>query len=314
MNTVASAHTADQIAALYTTADAEFKQAVDDRVYKAAEAASLVDANGDIDVELIVDRAYQELKTKHVVNIDSGNDDRYDPATSSTKEELAAKVFTAGPTAADAELNAVEKKAYEKCLALVWNHTVPTQRGRIQKRLEADKLLLVRGNVYRNGNTIETGVFVTKHPELVLREYLGPRLEKLRKLTEALEGDYELALERDKSLEGPMRAAIEAAVAEAAAKLPVAALGSGGANGQKAIVKVGDGLAGAPRRASTRLPGFDHGHQQHQVDARHPHRDDPREPRHHAREAALDHRAAVGRRGPGAHPPLAGRAHRAGQR
>jgi len=237
MSNVVMAHSADEIAANYTAADAEFKQAVEDRVYRAADEAGLLDANGDINVDLIAARAYQELKTKHVVNIDSDNDDRYDPATSSTKEELAAAVFAAGPTAADAERNAVEKKAYDRCLALVWNHTVPSQRGRVQKRLEADKLLLVRGNVYRSGNTIEMGVFVTKNPELVLREYLGPRLEKLRKLTEALEGDFDLALKRDKSLEAPMRAAIEDAIVEAAAKLPVSLLGPKSSNSQKVLEK-----------------------------------------------------------------------------
>lgn len=237
MSNAVVALSADEIAANYTTADAEFKQAVEDRVHRAADEAGLLDAEGHIDIELITERAYQELKTKHVVNIDSGNDDRYDPATSSTKEELATAVFTAGPTAADAERNAVEKKAYDRCQALVWNHTVPSRRGRVQKRLEADKLLLVRGNVYRNGNTIEMGVFVTRNPELVLREYLGPRLEKLRKLTEALEGDFDLALERDKSLEAPMRAAIENAIVEAAARLPVSLLGLKGGNDQKALDK-----------------------------------------------------------------------------
>lgn len=237
MRTVPSAQTAEQIADQYTAADAEFKQAVEDRFYEAADAAGLLDENGDIDVELIVARAYETLKTKHVANIEPGNDDRFSPATSSTKEELAAAVFTAGPTAADAERNAIEKKAYDKCLATVWNHTVPTERGRVQKRLDADKLLLVRGKVYRNGNTIESGVFVTTNAELVLREYLGPRLEKLRKLTEALESDFELATERDKALAGPMRAAIQAAITEAAAKLPIASLDSGSYNGQKALSK-----------------------------------------------------------------------------
>lgn len=235
MSNVVPTHSVDQIAANYTSADTEFKQAVEERVHRAADESGLLDGNGEIDVDLIVDRAYDELKTKNVVNIDSGQDDRYDPETSSTKEELAGAVFTAGPTTASAELNAVEKKAYDRCLALVWNHTVTSPRGRVQKRLAADKLLLVRGRVYRNGNTIETGVYVTKNPELILREYLGPRLEKLRKVTEALEGDFDLALERDKSLEGPMRAAIEAAVVEAAAKLPVPQIGSGGTNGQKAL-------------------------------------------------------------------------------
>jgi hypothetical protein len=237
VNTVASAQTADQIAARYTAADAEFNQAVEDLVYKYAGDSGLLDDNGDLDIDLIVDRAYEELKVKEVVNIEPGNDDRYEPATSSTKEELAAAVFTAGPTAADAERNAVERKAYDRCLSLVWNHTVTTRRGRVQNQLEADRLLLVRGRVYRNGNTIETGIFVTKNPELVVREYLGPRLEKLRKLSEALEDDYELALVRDQALEAPMRAAIEAAVAEASARLPVATIGSGSTNGQKALDK-----------------------------------------------------------------------------
>lgn len=237
MTSVASVDATDRIAASFTAADAEFKQAVDDIVYQAAESAGLLDEYGEIDPDIIAERAYNELRTKVVVNIEPGNDDRYDPATSSTKEELAGAVFTAGPTAADAERNAVVRKAYEKCLSLVWNHTVPTKRGRIQNRLEPEKLLLVRGKVYRNGNTIETGVFVTKHPELVVREYLEPRLEKLRKVSDALEADFKLAFERDPSLEEPMRTAIEAAVTEATAKLPVAALGTGAANGQKALRK-----------------------------------------------------------------------------
>jgi hypothetical protein len=231
----ANAVDSDQISANYTAADQEFKEAVDYRVNLAAERAGLLDAQGNIDVEEIVERAYQEIKTKQVVHIDGANDDRYDPATSSTKEELAAAVFTAGPSASDAERNAVERKVYDRCLSLVWSHTVPTQRGRLQQRLEADKLLLVRGRVYRNANTIDSGVFVTNNPELVLREYLGPRLDKLRKLTEALEGDFDLASERDKSLEGPMRMAIEAAVSQATANLPLGQLGSGSGKGSKAL-------------------------------------------------------------------------------
>lgn len=237
MTDMATALSADAIAAKYTAADAEFKEAVERRVLEAVDGAGLLDAEDEVDTELLVERIYQELKTREVVHIESDNDDRYDPETSSTKEELAAAILTAGPTAADAELNTVEKKAYDRCLSLVWNHTVTSSRGRVQKRLAADKLLLVRGRVYRNGNTIENGVFVTKHPELVLREYLGPHLEKLRKITEALEGDFDLAIERDKLLEAPMRAAIEAAVVEAAAKLPVSLLGSGSGNGQKALEK-----------------------------------------------------------------------------
>jgi len=235
LSNLTSALSADQIAANYSAADAEFKQAVEDRVNRAADEAGLLDDEGSIDPDLIEERAYQEIKTKHVVSIDEGNDDRYDPATSSSKQELAAAVFTAGPTPADAERNAVEKKAYEKCLSLVWNHTVMSSRGRIQKRLAAEKLLLVRGNVYRNGNTIEAGVFVTRNPELILREYLGPRIDKWRKEAEALKADFDLAVERDKSLAGPLQAAIEAGLAEAHAKLPAGSIGSGQASATKAL-------------------------------------------------------------------------------
>jgi hypothetical protein len=219
----------------YTAVDQEFKEAVQYGIERAAEAADLVTVDGEIDVDEIVERAYQEIKTKQVVNIEPGNDDRFSPKKSSTKEELATAVFTAGPTAADAEKNAVERKVYDRCLGLVWNHTVMTGRGRIQQRLDADKLLLVRGRVYRSGNTIDSGVFVTKNPEIVLREYLGPRLENLRKVAAALESDFGLALERDKSLEGPMQAAIESAVTQAVANLPVKQLGSGAPKGTKAL-------------------------------------------------------------------------------
>jgi hypothetical protein len=233
--TVSQIADTDLISDKYSAADQEFKQAVEYGVEKAADASGLLTADGEIDIDEIVERAYQEIKTKQVVNIDSGNDDRFSPKKSSTKEELAKAVFNAGPTAADAEKNAVERKVYERCLTMVWNHTVMTERGRIQKRLDADKLLLIRGRVYRSGNTIETGVFVTKNPEIVLREYLGPRLDSLRKLTSALRGDFDLALGRDKALEGPMQAAIEAAVSQAEASLPVKQLGSGVAGATKTL-------------------------------------------------------------------------------
>lgn len=237
MSTGTTAYTADQIVQRYTTASAEFKQAWEDRFYRAADEAGLLDGNGDLDPNKVLDRSYSEVRTKLVTHIEPGNDDRYSPHTSSTKEELAAAVFTAGPTPADAETNAIEKKAYEKCLSTVWNLTVQSGRGRIQKRLDADRLLLVRGKVYRNGNTIKDGVYVTLHPELVVREFLGPRFDALRKLTEALDDDFELAVQRDPSLEAPMRAAIEASVLEAATRLAVAAIGSGESNGKKALGK-----------------------------------------------------------------------------
>jgi hypothetical protein len=223
MSTLSAEHLADsgKISASYDAADQEFKEAVKYRVDRLAEAAGLLDAEAKLDPEVITERAYKELKTKQVVSIERGKDDRFDPKKSSSKEELAAVVFRGHLSAADSDGNAVEARAYDRCIAIVWAYTVPTRRGRVQQRLEADKLLLVRGRVYRNGNKVDSGVFVTKNPELVLREYLDPRLEALRKLSEELEGDFSLALEREKSLEGPMKAAIQAAISQATATLPV---------------------------------------------------------------------------------------------
>jgi len=89
--------------------------------------------------------------------------------------------------------------------------------------------------VYRNGNTIKDGIYVSTHQEIVLREFIGPHLAKIRKLSDALEADYEMAAERSPALAAPMRAAIEAAMVEVTATLPVPTLGSGDSNGRKAL-------------------------------------------------------------------------------
>lgn len=231
---VASAQSADEIAANKQTADEQFAEAVERRFMRAHYDAGLIDEDGNVDKEKIAQQVYDELRTKRVVQI-GAEDDRYDPATSSTKDELTAAIFVNGPTIADAEQNEVERKAYEKCQAAVWNLTQPGARGHVQQRLEADKLLLVRGKVFRSGNPILTGIYVSTEEEIVLREFLGPRLDKLRKLADALENDYKMATERAPALGGAMHAAIEAAMTETTAKLAVAALGSGEANGRKAL-------------------------------------------------------------------------------
>ncbi len=228
-----SVHTTDDIAAAKRAADEQFFEAVEDGFQQAVVGAGLDDGDGNLNKELVVERVYEVLKNKRVVDIGPEHDDRYYPQTSSTKDELTVDIFTAGPTLAQSEENAVVKKVYEKCQGVVWDLAAPRQRGRVQQRLEADKLLLVRGKVFRNGNPISTGVYVSTQEEIVLREFIGPHLEKLRKLTEVIEEDYKMATERSGALEAPIRMAIEAAMAEATAKLPSAALGAAGE--QKAL-------------------------------------------------------------------------------
>jgi len=235
VTTPISSASADSIIASKHLADEQFDDAVNAGFQQAIVDADLADADGNLDKDFVADKVYEELKTKHVVEIGK-KDDRYDPATSSTKDELTAAIFTAGPTAAEAEKDEIVQRIYEKCQSVVWNLTAPSRRGRVQQRLDADKLLLVRGKVYRNGNPIPTGLYVSTHEEVVLREFMGPRLDKLRKMTDAIEDDFKMATERSAALEAPLRAAIEAAMAEAVAKLPVAVLGTG-SNGQKALGK-----------------------------------------------------------------------------
>ena len=236
MSDVASVHSTDLIAARHTAADAEFKEAVDDIVYKAAEAAGLVDDDGEISIDTIVDRAYDELKTKIVVSIEPGNDDRYDPATSSTKEELAAAVFTAGPTAAQAERSAREEGVREVPFAGLEPHGYDQARAHPESPGGPEAPGRARQGVPQRQHDRDRRV---RHEEPRARAARVPRPApgEVRKITEALEADFDLALERDQMLEGPMCAAIEAAVAEAAARLPVAALSAGSANGQKTIGK-----------------------------------------------------------------------------
>jgi hypothetical protein len=227
--------TVDEIVARKQAANKEFDDAVQERFIEAADAAGLLDERDELDDELVAQRVYQELKSKRVVNIDPGNDDRRDPTSSSTKDELTAAIFTAGPTALDAERDDVERAVYAKCVSAVWNPTQTGKRGRVQKMFDSDSLILVRGKVFREPNPIKDGIYVSTHEEIVMREFWGPRLDRLRKLASALEDDYEMVKERVPALDAPMRAAIEAAFVEATAKLPVPTLGTG--DGQKAIGK-----------------------------------------------------------------------------
>jgi hypothetical protein len=224
----------DNLAAKHQAVEAEYKTAVTDALLAYAAKADLVDEDGNLDPDVLEDRLYEELRGKHVREIDEP-DDRGDPTTSSSKTELTEAMFKAGPTAKDAEKSQFLKDVWAMASTAVWDLTRPGRRGRVQKRLESDRLLLIRGKVYRNGNAISTGVYVSTHSELVTREYQGPRLARLRNLIDAIQDDYEYATEIDKSLAAPMAEAIEQVVSEAIAKLPVNALGKGSGNGNKAL-------------------------------------------------------------------------------
>jgi hypothetical protein len=231
-----SALSADEITANKMYADNEFAEAVDSKFLAiAGEAGVLVE--GKLDKKIVAKLVYGLVRTKHVVTIEPENDDRRDPTKSTSKEELAAEIFATMPTGSAADLNGIDAAVRGRCLDAVWDVTQTGERGAVQKLLRADNLILIRGTVFRGTLTVSSGLYVSTHVEVVLREFLAPRLERLRKLTEAIKSDYDLATDRSSELAGPMKDAIEAALVEATAKLPVATLGTGGSNGQKALGK-----------------------------------------------------------------------------
>jgi hypothetical protein len=237
MNTTNPLVSTDEIAAKKQAADEQFSQAVEARFLEIAAEADVITDDGELDKKRTAKKVYEVLRKKHVVDIEPGKDDRRDPNKSSSKEELGTAIFPTMPSASAADTNLVEAKVRDRCLGAVWNVTQTGERGQVQKLLRADNLILIRGPVFRNSLTVSDGIYVSTHQEIVIREFLAPRLDKLRKLTEAIEGDYEMATERAPELAGPMRTAIEDAVVSASARLPVATLGSGEGNSRKALGK-----------------------------------------------------------------------------
>ncbi|HEU4658488.1 MAG TPA: hypothetical protein VFR97_13225 [Capillimicrobium sp.] len=237
---VLSALDLDEIAANKQTAADEYKKAVSAIFLEFARQADLLDEDDKIDTKVVDGRIYDEMKSKRVSKISPPDDDdhRWYPETSSTKAELTAAVFTAGPTLAEAQANDVMKTVYAKCQSTVWNRTQSGKRGSVQKLLERDNLVLTHGTVWRNDNPVDEGIYVSTHEEIMLREYWGPRLAKLRSLTNSYRDDYEMMKGRvPEAVDATIRAALEAAFVEATAKLPVPTLGSGATNGQKALEK-----------------------------------------------------------------------------
>ena len=216
----------------------DFDAAVNTMFIEYARRADLLDANEKVDTDVLDARITEKVKRWHVVNIDPDDDDRRDPSSSGTKDELTSAIFIAGPTLADAEKDAVWATLYAKCQSTVWNRTQSGKRGAVQKRLDGEKLVLIHGKVFRHGNPIKDGIYVSTHAEALLRDYWGPRLAKLRKLSDAFEEDYTMTRERvPAEVDEVVRAAIESAFVEATAKLPVQTLELGKANARKALDK-----------------------------------------------------------------------------
>jgi len=235
-----SAINADEIAAKKESSVEDFDEAVNALFADYADSAGLLTEDGRVDLAVLDGRIYDELKTKHVQQINPPDEDdhRRDPATSSSKTELTAAIFTAGPTITDAEINGVMKAVYAKCQSTVWNRTQDKHRGAIQKLFDADSLVLIHGKVFRNGNPIKDGIYVSTHEEVLVRDFWGPRLAKLQKLSDSFQQDYAMTKERvPASVEATVRATIESAFVEATAKLPVPTLGAGESNGRKALEK-----------------------------------------------------------------------------
>ena len=59
-------------------------------------------------------------------------------------------IHISGAKPADDSADFILQAAYAKCQGVVWNTTQTGKRGRVQKLLEGDKLVLVRGKVFRD--------------------------------------------------------------------------------------------------------------------------------------------------------------------
>jgi hypothetical protein len=209
-----------QVAARKAAADKEFTALIEKTFREYAALAGLTNADGDVDPELLEDRVFEELETKVVRSINKP-DDRVDPAKSSSKTELTEAIFAQGPTAKDGDHDPLMRAVWDRCSGAVWDLVRSGRRGRIQRRVESARLLVVHGKVYRNGNPVATGIYLTVNAELVKHEYLGPRLARLENLAAAIDEDFAYAREISPGLEGVMREEIEKALNKVIAKLPV---------------------------------------------------------------------------------------------
>jgi len=235
--TPSSAYNADEIAANKKAADQQFAEAVQARFLEIAEDAGVV-KNDKLVKKLLAKRVYEVLKPKRVVNIDPEDDDRRDPAKCTHKEELAEIIFPMIPSGSAADSNLLEAAVREKCLTAVWDMTATgADRGLVQDMLLADRLLLIRGVVFRGSKTIRDGVFVSTQADVVRRDLIAPRIKRARSQLDSLSAEYQMVIERAPELRELLEEDIEAFMVEATAKLPVATLTPGDSNGRKALGK-----------------------------------------------------------------------------
>lgn len=188
-----------QTAAAKLAASDPFRKAVDTLLLDFAAQAGLVSAEEPkIGLSLLEERIYEEIRSKRVSSIQppDDHDNRHDPATSSSKAELTTVIFTAGPTLRQAEQDLLYREVFNRCQHAIWNLTQTAERGAVQRLLHDDGLLLVRGPVWRDGQEVKDGLYVTTRPELIISDFLGPHFEKLGNLAEALADDYQLLEER----------------------------------------------------------------------------------------------------------------------
>lgn len=235
-----SAPSADELSENRQSSIEEFNEAVGRLFAEFAGNAGLLDEDGRVDLPVLDQRIYDEIRNKHVKKIQppDDDDDRRNPAKSSTKDELTAAIFTAGPTIADAETDDLMATVYAKCQSTVWNRTQSGKRGAVQKLFEGDKLVLIHGKVFRHGNPIKDGIYVSTHEEVILRDYWGPRVAKLQKLSDSFQEDFAMMKERvPASIEASVKTVLEEAFVEATAKLPVPTLNAGNQSSPKALEK-----------------------------------------------------------------------------
>ena len=168
-------------------------------------------------------------------------DDRRSAETSCSVMEVTAAVFTAGPTEQQClEGDAVWSSLGKKCRKVIADSGQDGHRGRVQRALKAQGLVLIRGSVYRDGHAVE-GIYASVHPEAMLHEFWAPRLAELDKLGKKWEADWNMNAERlPTDTMNAIKAVIDGEVQKLTARLPIQTLGTGEANG-KPKADLGDG-------------------------------------------------------------------------
>jgi hypothetical protein len=224
-----------RLVADHVRSDREFKDAVQRLFDYYAGKAGLLDTWDDLVRDTVDERMIDYIVARPVRVIGRGADepdDRRSAETSCSVTEIVAAVFTEGPTDQECkEGDAVWTAVGKKVRKVVTDSGQDGYRGRVQKALKAQGLILVRGNVYRDGHAVE-GMYATVHPEAMLHEFWGSRANELAKLGNKWEEDMKMNRDR---LPAETMASIEAYLQGEVRKLTARlgmSLGTGDANGR----------------------------------------------------------------------------------